>query len=128
MTMLHDDVYDNGLAPLATIIENLYLCNADPELTWANIASYAIGVKATPTISAPQARAGGDGREVVVSAINDGSATASDMATHFAMTDDSETKILVSGPVTTNINLTASTPFTTTEFAVGMPSPVVAGV
>jgi hypothetical protein len=125
MTMLHDDVYDNGLAPLETIIENLYLCNADPELTWANIASYAIGSKASPTISAPQDRDGGDGREVVVDAIVDGTASATDTATHFALTDDSETKILVSGPTDSDINLTDGFSFTTSEFAIGIPGPVV---
>ena len=125
MTMLHDDIYDNGLGQLETIVENFYLCNADPELTWANIASYAVGSKAAPTISAPQDRAGGDGREVVVSAILDGTASASDMATHFALTDDSETKVLVSGPVETNINLTNGFSFTTSEFAIGIPGPVM---
>jgi hypothetical protein len=125
MTMVHNDVYDNGLAPLATIVENLYLCNADPGLTWSNIASYAIGAKASPTISAPQARSGGDGREVVVSEIVGGVATATDTATHFALTDDSETKILVSGEIDTGIGLIDTYPFTVTEFAIGIPGPVV---
>lgn len=93
---------------------------ADPGSTWSNIALYTLGNKATPTISAPADRTGG-GREVTIAAITDGSVTTSDQATHFALTDDSESKILVAEELDTPKDVVTGNPFTITEFKVGTP-------
>jgi len=122
MASLHDDVFDSGLNIIDTNTENLYICSADPGITWANIASYGLGNKATPTISAPADRTGG-GREVTVSAITDGSVTGTGTATHYALTDDSATKILASGSLSASQAVTSGNTFTTTEFKVGIPDP-----
>ncbi len=122
MASLHNDVFDNGLSTIDDNCETLYICNADPGLTWANIASYGLGSKSTPAIAAPSDRAGG-GREVVVAAITDGTITGTDTATHYALTDDSETKILASGALGTPQSVTSGNQFTLTEFAIGIPDP-----
>ena len=120
--VLHDDVFDNGLTQISTLTEQLYILSADPGLTWANIATYKLGNKATPTIASPTDRAAG-GREVVISAITDGSVTATGTATHFALTDDSATKILASGNLASSQSVTSGNTFTLTEFPVGIPDP-----
>lgn len=122
MASLHDDVFDNGLSAIDDNTENLYILSADPGLTWANIASYGLGSKATPAIAAPSDKAGG-GREVVVSAISDGSVTGTGTASHFALTDDSATKILASGALASSQAVTSGNTFTLTEFAIGIPDP-----
>lgn len=122
MAALHDDVFDNGLNTIDTNTENLHILSADPGLTWANIAANGLGNKATPAIAAPSDRVGG-GREVVVSAITDGSVTATGTATHFALTDDSASKILVSQALESSQVVTSGNTFTLTELSVGIPDP-----
>ena len=122
MSALGNTVFDDGLNVIDTNTENLYLLSADPGLTWANIATYALGNKATPTIASPTDRTGG-GREVVIAAITDGSATATGDATHYALTDDSASDILVSGTLSSTLSLTSGGSFATEVFAVGIPDP-----
>jgi len=122
MAALNDLVFDGGLNVIDASTENLYLLSADPGLTWANVASYNLGVKANPAIASPSDRSGG-GREVVVTAITDGSVTATGTATHFALTDDSGTDILVSGAISASQVVTTGNVFTLTEFSIGIPDP-----
>ena len=122
MASLNDLVFDGGLDVIDASTENLYLLSADPGLVWANIASYNLGIKANPAIAAPSDRSGG-GREVVVTAITDGSVTDTGTATHFALTDDSGTAILVSGAISASQVVTTGNVFTLTEFSIGIPDP-----
>lgn len=123
MASLNDVVYDNGLSQLDTATENLVILSADPGLTWGNIATYLLGTKATPTISAPGDRTAG-GREVTISAITDGAISATGTASHYALTDDSATLILASGSLSSSQAVTSGSTFTTTEFKIGIPDPV----
>lgn len=120
--VLHDDVFDNGLTALTNNTEKLYILSADPGLTWANIATYALGNKAAPTVGSPADRTGG-GREVTISAIADGSVTGTGTATHFALTDDSASKILAAGDLSASQAVTSGNTFTLTSFTVGIPDP-----
>lgn len=122
MALLGNTVFDSGLNAIDANTENLYLLSADPGLTWGNIATYALGVKATPTIAAPTDRTGG-GREVVVAAITDGSATATGTATHYALTDDSASETLVTSTLSSSISVTSGGTFATEDFSVGIPDP-----
>lgn len=122
MASLNDKIFDSGLDVLDTDTETLHILNADPGLTWSNIASMGIGNKASPTVSAPGDRGGG-GREVTVSAITDGSVTADDTATHYALTDESLTLILASGPLNASQGVTNGNTFTLTSFTIGIPDP-----
>ena len=122
MPSLHNDVFDNGLSSIDDNTENLHLLSADPGLVWTNIAAYLLGTKATPIIAAPSDRTEG-GREIVIAAITDGSVSGTDTATHFALTDDTEEKILVSGLIETSQVVTSGNVFTLTEFSVGIPDP-----
>ena len=122
MPALHNDVFDDGLSVLNTLTENLYILKADPGLTWADIATHAVGEKATPTVSVPEDRTAG-GRQVTVSAITDGDVTVTETATHFALTDDSETKILASGDLAASQAVTSGNTFTLTAITIGIPDP-----
>lgn len=119
--VLHDDIFDNGLNALDNS-ENLYILSADPGLVWANIAAYAIGSKAAPTIGACGDRTGG-GRKRTVAAITDGAVSGTDTATHYALADDSATKILASGDLSAPQAVTDGNPFTLTAFDIGVPDP-----
>ena len=122
MPAIHDSVFDDGLSILNSTAENLYICNADPGLTWSNIGTMAIGTKATPTVSVPEDRIAG-GRQVTISAITDGDVDATDDATHWALTDDSEEVILVSGELSDTQAVTEGNVFTLTAITIGIPDP-----
>jgi len=122
MSAIHNDVFDNGLNTIDTYTETLHILSADPGLAWSNIAALGLGSKATPTVSAPSDRTGG-GREVTISAITDGSTATTGTASHYALTDDSATKILASGSLASPQAVTAGNVFTLTSFTIGIPDP-----
>lgn len=122
MAALGNSVFDNGLNYLTSYTEKLYLLSGDPGLTWANIATYALGSKSTPTVSSPADRSAG-GREVTISAITDGLVTGTGDATHYALTDDSEERILVTGALSSTLSVTSGGVFATESFKVGIPDP-----
>jgi hypothetical protein len=122
MASIHDDVLDEALSYISTNAETLYICNADPGVTWANIASYGLGSKSSPAFGS---LANGDvsGRKLPVSAITDGSVTSTDTASHWAITDDSATKILASGALSSSQAVTSGNTFTLTAFDIEIPDP-----
>lgn len=122
MAAFGNSVFDNGLNHIDSATENLYLLSADPGLVWANIATYALGVKASPAISSPADRTLG-GREVTISAITDGTVIATGDCTHYALTDDSANDILVVGTLTSTLSVTYGGVFATESFIVGIPAP-----
>lgn len=122
MPVLHDDVFDNGLNAITNNAENLHILSADPGVVWGNIATELLGTKATPTISSPADRSAG-GRELTVSAITLGAISATGTATHFAITDDSALKVLVSGPLEASQAVTSGNTFALPEITIGIPDP-----
>ncbi len=122
MAFLSDNVFKSGLNYIDSNTENLYLLSADAGSTWGNIATYKLGSKATPAIAAPSDRTGG-GMEVVIAAITDGSCTATGNATHYALTDDSASEIIVSGALSGTLSMTSGGTFATDSFSVGIPDP-----
>jgi len=123
MGYLHDDVLDSGLSELDIDVTGLYICSAEPA-TYAEASStYALGYKATPTVSAPGA-GNPDGRQVTISAIADGNVTATDTATHWALVDSTPTeRLLAAGELSAPQGVTSGNTFTLTEFTIRIPAP-----
>lgn len=119
---LHDDVFDSGLSVLDTLVENLYICSTLPTTFTEASSTYALGVKAAPTVSAPGDRTGG-GRKVTVSAITDGTVSATGTAGFYALTDDSASKLLAQGDLSSTQAVTSGNTFTLTAFDIGIPDP-----
>jgi len=71
MPFLADIVFDGGLNQLNGLTENLYITSAEATTFAEASTTFRLGTKATPTIGTGVDRSGG-GREVVVSAITDG--------------------------------------------------------
>ena len=120
--ILHDRVFDNGLTVLDTEADKLYITSSQATTYTEAITTYALGVKNTPTVSAPADRTGG-GREVTVSAITDGSVTGTGTAGFYALVDSSNTRLLAAGPLNETQGVTASNTFTLTSFKIGIPDP-----
>ena len=122
MASIGNNVFDSGLDYLDTNGSHLYICSQEPTTYTEAITTYALGSKATPTISAPADAAGG-GREVTVSAITDGSVSADGTATHFAIVYATGTELLVTGALSASQSVTNGNTFTLTEFKVTLPDP-----
>lgn len=124
MAYLNDRVLDNGLTVLDTEVTHLYICSQEPTTYTEATATYDLGVKATPTVSAPTDRAGG-GRKVVVSAISDGTVTDTGTATHYALVDSNNSRLLATNTVTSQV-VTSGNTFTLAALDIGIPDGVSA--
>lgn len=120
--ILHDDIFDTGLSQLASVVENLYICDTQPTTYTEASSTYKLGTKASPTINGPT---DGDvsGRKMTVAAIADGVVDAAGTAAWFALCDDSLSKLLVSGNLASSLAVALGSPFTLTEFDITIPDP-----
>jgi hypothetical protein len=123
MPFLADTVFDSGLNQLNALRENLYITSAEATTFTQAATTFRLGTKATPTIATATDRSGG-GREVIVSAITDGTVTGTGTATHWAITDDSASLLLATGSLTASQGVTSGNTFTLSSFAIGIPDPV----
>lgn len=123
MATLNDRVYDNGLSVLDTEADKILITSQEAvDYTGAN-ATYALGNSTTLSIAAPSDRAGG-GREVVVAAISDGSVTGTGTATHYAIVDTVNSRLLATGSLTTSQSVASGNTFSLGSFTIGIPDPV----
>lgn len=122
MATLGDRVFDNGLTVLDTEASHLYITSQEASTYAGASSTYALGVKATPTVGAPADRSGG-GREVTVSAITDGTVSATGTATHYALVDSSNSRLLATGALSASQSVTSGNTFTLTSFKIGIPDP-----
>ena len=120
MASLGDRVFDSGLSALDTEASHLYITSAEATTYTQAATTYALGVKATPTVSAPADRSGG-GREVTISAITDGTVSANGTATHYALVDQTNSRLLATGSLSASQAVTSGNTFTLTSFKIGIP-------
>lgn len=124
MAYIHDDVLDNGLEELHTYVSDLYICSTEPA-TYAEASStYALGIKASPTVSSPGAGSP-TGRQVTISAITDGSVTGNGTAAYWALVDDTPAaeRLLAAGALSSSQVVTSGNTFTLTQFTIRIPDP-----
>lgn len=122
MATLNDRVYDNGLTVLDTEGTRLDICSQEPETYTAATSTYTLGNKTSLSIGVPAARAGG-GREVTVAAFSDGSITANGTASHYAIVDTTNSRLLVTGALSATQAVTSGNTFSLAAFKVGIPAP-----
>ena len=122
MATLNDRVFDNGLTVLDTEANAIHITSQEAT-TYANATStYTLGNSTSLSIGAPQDRSGG-GREVVVAAITDGSVTGTGTATHYAIVDTVNSRLLATGSLTASQSVTTGNTFTLSSVAIGIPDP-----
>ena len=122
MATLNNRVFDNGLTTLDTEA-NKVLVTSQEASTYAEANStYALGNSTSLSIGAPADRSGG-GRKVAVASITDGSVTGTGTATHYALVDVSNTRLLATGALTASQSVTSGNTFTLAAFDIGIPDP-----
>jgi len=122
MAYLHDDILDDGLQTLTDNVEELHVCSQEPITYTEAKTTYTLGNKSAPAVGAPENRSP-NGRKVVVSAITDGSITSTGTTTHYALVDNTNTKLLAAGSLTASQAVTSGNPFTLTAIDIGIPDP-----
>ena len=122
MAFLNDRVFDNGLTVLDTEANAIHVTSQETTTYAEATSTYTLGNSTSLSIGAPQDRSGG-GREVVVAAISDGSVTGTGTATHYAIVDTSNSRLLATGSLTASQSVTSGNTFTLSSVAIGIPDP-----
>jgi hypothetical protein len=122
MATLNNRVFDNGLTVLDTEANKILVTSQEASTYTEANATYALGNSTSLSISAPADRTGG-GREVIVSAISDGTVTGTGTVTHYALVDTSNSRLLATGSLTASQAVTSGNTFTLGAFTVGIPDP-----
>lgn len=122
MAFLNDRVFDNGLTVLDTEANAIHVTSQEATTYAEATSTYTLGNSTSLSIGAPQDRSGG-GREVVVAAISDGSVTGTGTATHYAIVDTSNSRLLATGSLTASQSVTSGNTFTLSSVAIGIPDP-----
>lgn len=123
MATLNDRVFDNGLTVLDTEANKILITSSEAtNYTQAN-STYALGNSTSLSIGAPADRSGG-GRQVTIAAITDGAVTATGTATHYAIVDTVNGRLLATGALSASQAVTNGNTFTLTSTTIGIPDPV----
>jgi hypothetical protein len=122
MATLNDRVFDNGLTVLDTEANKIVITSQEATTYAEANATYALGDSTSLSIGAPQDRTDG-GREVVVAAISDGTVTATGTATHYAILDTVNSRLLATGSLSASQAVTSGNTFTLSSTTVGIPDP-----
>jgi hypothetical protein len=123
MATLNDRVFDNGLTVLDTEANAIHITSQEATSYAEATSTYTLGNSTSLSIGAPQDRSGG-GREVVVAAITDGSVTGTGTATHYAIVDTANSRLLATSTLTASQSVTTGNTFTLSSVAIGIPDPV----
>ena len=130
MPLISDYVLDSALSRLDTEATHLYLCSDEPATYAAAIGAsngttqFGLGNRSLSAgdISAPSDRPGG-GRRVTLGALTGGSVTTSGVASHYALVDQTNTRLLATGALAATQTLTSGNSFSTNSIDIGIPDP-----
>ena len=106
---INDEVRDQGLDWADTNGTRLDICSTDPGLTYATVTGNTLG---NDTVNTGTTEDGAvDGRRVIVPAISAGSVTGTGTATHWALTNGTNT-VVASGALSASQAVTSGNTFT----------------
>lgn len=122
MPFLNDRVFDNGLTVLDTEANRLDICSSEPATYTAATSTASLGNKSIGAgdIGAPAAGSP-NGRQVTVQALTGGSVTATGTATHYAITDTGNSRLLATGALSSSQAVTNGNTFSTSSFTIRIP-------
>lgn len=122
MATLNDRVFDNGLTVLDTEANAIHVTSQEATTYLEATSTYSLGNSTSLSIGAPGDRTGG-GRKVTVAEITDGAITGTGTATHYAIVDTSNSRLLATGALTASQSVTNGNTFTLATFDIGIPDP-----
>jgi hypothetical protein len=119
---LGDRVFDSGLTVLDTEANRLDVTSQQATTYAEATSTYTLGNATSLSVGVPGDRGGG-GRKVTVAAITDGSVTATGTASHYAIVDTVNSRLLVAAPLSAPQAVTNGNTFTLGAFDIGIPDP-----
>jgi hypothetical protein len=122
MATLGDRVFDNGLTVLDTEANAIHVTSQEATDYTEATSTYTLGNSTSLSVGTPEDRTGG-GRKVVVAAISDGSITGTGTATHYAIVDTVNSRLLATAALTASQSVTSGNTFTLATFDIGIPDP-----
>ena len=123
MAFIADRVLDNGLSALSSEATRLDICSSEPTSYAEATSTVTLGNKTGVSVGAPAARSP-DGRKVTVASISDGSVSGTGTASHWALTDPGNSRLLATGSLSASQAVTSGNTFTLAAFDIGIPGAV----
>ena len=122
MATINDRVLDNGLTILDLEANRVDICSQEPASYAEATSTYTLGNQTSISIGAPADRSAG-GREVTMAASSGGTVTGTGTATHYAIADTTNSRLLVTGSLTASQAVTTGNTFSLEALSVGIPDP-----
>lgn len=122
MATISDYVLDAALSKLDTEADRIDITSQEATTYAEATSTYSLGNATSLSFGAPT---DGDtsGRKVTAAAITDGSVTGTGTATHYAIVDVSETRLLATGAMTVSQSVVTGNTFNIAAFDVEIPDP-----
>jgi len=118
MALINDYYFDLALAGINDG-NRLDICSQEPTTYAQAITTYSLGNKTSLVIGAPTDRTP-NGRKVVVPAISDGAVTGTATATHWAIVDTGNSRLIATGLLSASQAVTSGNTFTLATFDIGI--------
>jgi len=122
MASIADRVLDNGLTVLDTEANRVDITSQEATTYAEATSTYTLRNQTSISISAPADRSGG-GRKVTMAASSGGTVTGTGTATHYAIVDTGNSRLLVTGSLTASQSVTSGNTFSLEALDVGIPDP-----
>jgi hypothetical protein len=122
MTLLSDNVLDNGLQYAIDNASRIDLCSQEPANYTEATSTFTLANKTGLTLTGPADHT--SGRKATVPAITDGTCTGTGTATHWALSKTTATTELIAAKsLTASQALTSGNPFTLDAIIIAIPDP-----
>lgn len=122
MATLNDRVYDNGLSTVVSEANRVDICSSEPSTYTAATSTNSLGNKTSVTLTGPT---NGDtsGRKITVPGISGGSVTSTGTATHYAVSDTVNSRLLITGALSSSQSVTSGNTFSLTAVDIELADP-----
>ena len=119
MAFIADYILDAALSKLDIEADRIYITSQEVVSYTEAITTYGLGVKTSLSISAPLDRTP-NGRKVTVAQFADGSVTATGTATHYAIVDSVNSRLLATGSLAQPQVVTTGNIFSLADMDIGI--------
>lgn len=119
MAYISDYILDAALSKLDLEANRIYITSQEATTYTQAVTTYALGVKTSLTVSAPADRTP-NGRKVTVAQFSDGSVTATGTATHYAIVDSTNSRLLATGSLAQSQVVTSGNIFSLADMDIGI--------
>jgi hypothetical protein len=123
MSLLHNDVFDNGLTTLQAADELWVLSGADEPVDYAAALALRCGIKTAPVIGTP-VDGTVSGRRAIVSEITDGEMTVTTTGTRWCLVDTVEERLLTCRKLTETKPFVVGSTFALGPLSITIPDPL----